>query len=50
MSPLSILLYGPEEIERLLEKRQMVRRLAIKYRRCVEHALPNFDTREVDIP
>ena len=50
MSPLNILLYGPEEIERLLEKRQMVRRLLIKYRRCVEQALPNFDTREVDIP
>lgn len=50
MSPLNILLYGPKEIERLLEKREMVGRLMIKYRRCVEHGLPNFDTREVDIP
>jgi hypothetical protein len=45
MSPLNILLYEGEEVEHLLTQKSMVGPLLEKYRRCVEQALPNYDTR-----
>jgi hypothetical protein len=45
MSPLNILLYEGEEVEYLLRQKSMVSPLLEKYRRCIEQALPNYDTR-----
>ena len=45
MSPLNILLYEGEEVEYLLKRQSMVNPLLEKYRRCIEQALPNYDTR-----
>ena len=50
LSPQTVLLYGGEEVNYLLEQEKMVAPLLTKYRYCVEHGLRNFDNRVEAIP
>jgi hypothetical protein len=44
-APQTILLWSGVEIEYALEQERILELLLLKYRRCVERALPDFDVR-----
>lgn len=48
--PRSILLWSGEEVAHVLERENAAEALALKYRHCVEHAVADYDVREVGIP
>ena len=48
--PQAILLWNGEEIKYALDREIICELLTLKYRVCVEHGLPDYNVRELDIP
>lgn len=50
MSPQTVLLWSPEELTHLFAVKKFREALRIKYRRCVEMGVPDYDVRAEVIP